>query len=144
MEEKSFESLFLNVHVGPQKIICGTLYRSPSNNHDFFSETLKTVLKKVEKLHDSTIIMGDFNYNLLSIQNKHVSASVDTFFEYGYYPLINIPTRITETTGSVLDHFWTNIVEQPIKSAVLVKPISDHLPIYMNMGMAMSTEKKSY
>ena len=87
MEEKSFESLFLNVHVGPQKIICGTLYRSPSNNHDFFSETLKTVLKKVEKLHDSTIIMGDFNYNLLSIQNKHVSASVDTFFEYGFYHL---------------------------------------------------------
>ena len=141
MEDKSFESLFLNVHVGPKKIICGTLYRSPSNNHDFFSETLKAVLKKVDKLHDSTIIMGDFNYNLLSIQNKHVSASVDTFFEYGFYPLINIPTRITETTGSVLDHFWTNIVEQPIKSAVLVKPISDHLPIYMNIGMTTPTEK---
>ena len=39
--------------------------------------------------------------------------------------MINIPTRITKKTGSVLDHFWTNIVEQPVKSAVLVKPISE-------------------
>ena len=135
MEEKSFESLFLNVHVGHKKIILGNIYRSPSNNHGTFSDTLKVVLEKVEKLRDPAIIMGDLNYNLLSTKNKHVSTSVDTFFEYGFYPLINIPTRITDTTGSVLDHFWTNVIDQPIKSAVLVKPISDHLPIYMNIGM---------
>ena len=84
MEEKSFESLFLNVHVGHKKIILGNIYRSPSNNHGTFSDTLKVVLEEVEKLRDPAIIMGDLNYNLLSTKNKHVSTSVDTFFEYGF------------------------------------------------------------
>ena len=85
--------------------------------------------------------MGDLNYNLLDTGDKNVSSCVDTFFEFGFYPLINIPTRITENTGSVLDHFWTNIIDVPVKTAVIADPVSDHLPIIMNLCIEMPNEK---
>ena len=136
MKEKVFESLFVSVDIGEkQSTIFGTIYRTPDSNHAPFIENLEFVLKESTKTNRRVIIMGDQNYNLLSTKNSDVNNFVDKFFEFGMYPLINIPTRITDTTASVLDHFWTNIVDVPIKSTVVVNPISDHLPIYMTIGI---------
>ena len=88
--------------------------------------------------------MGDFNYDLLSNDDINVWSFVDTFFEHSFYPLINIPTRITDNTGKALDHFWTNIVEMPVQSAVLVDSISDHLPIFLNLCTNENCEKVIY
>ena len=145
MEEKTFESLFLEVDIGEKKIVCGSIYRSPESAkcfHDGFSEKLSFVLKESLKLKKPTILLGDLNYNLLNTKDKHVSSCVDTFFEFGFYPLINIPTRITENTGSVLDHIWTNIMDVPVKTAVIADPVSDHLPVIMNLCIEMSKEKE--
>ena len=40
----------------------------------------------------------------------------------------------------MLDHFWTNIVECPVKTGVIVDPISDHLPICLNLGIEHTSE----
>ena len=126
----------MSVDIGEkQSTIFGTIYRTPDSNHAPFIENLEFVLKESTKTNRRVIIMGDQNYNLLSTKNSDVNNFVDKFFEFGMYPLINIPTRITDTTASVLDHFWTNIVDVPIKSTVVVNPISDHLPIYMTIGI---------
>ena len=45
------------------------------------------------------------------------------------YSLINKPTRITDTSATILDHVWTNLYSENIKTGVLLHPISDHLPI---------------
>ena len=135
MKEKIFESLFLNIDIDGKSIICGSLYRSPNSNDDSFIENLEYVLKECSKLNKRIIMMGDLNYNLLASNSIRVNTCIDKFFEFGMYPLVNIPTRITDTSGSVLDHVWTNIVDTPVKSAVIVNPVSDHLPVYVNMGI---------
>ena len=48
-----------------------------------------------------------------------------------YFPVINKPTRITDTSATVLDHIWTNLHQEQIKSRVILNPLSDHLPLYM-------------
>ena len=48
-----------------------------------------------------------------------------------YFPVINKPTCITDTSATVLDHIWTNLHQQQIKSGVILNPLSDHLPVYM-------------
>ena len=65
------------------------------------------------------------------------------------FPIINVPTRISNSTATVLDHFWTNIIDLPVKSAVIVNPVSDHLPVYINLGVQNSvtelvTEKRVF
>ena len=138
MEKKVFESLFINIEIDGKKCICGTVYRSPKQNHGTFSKTLRDVMKELSKINKRTIIVGDLNYNLLADNYKHVNNCVDTFFEFGYFPLINLPTRITSTAGSALDHIWTNIIDMPVKSAVIVNEVSDHLPTYLNIGTSKS------
>ena len=61
-------------------------------------------------------------------------------FKCGFFPLFNSPTRITNTSGKVLDNFWTNIVECPVKTGVIVDPISDHLPICLNLGIEHTSD----
>jgi hypothetical protein len=135
MKEKVFESLFLNLDMPGKNIIFGNIYRTPTANHPAFSENLNLVLKESTKMNTQVIIMGDMNYDLLNTSNSYVSDCVDTFFEFGLYPLINIPTRITESTASVLDHLWTNIMSMPLKSGVIANPVADHLPVYLNLGI---------
>ena len=141
MKEKVFESLFISVDVNGSSIVCGNVYRSSSEyNHVSFFETLNSVLTDCSKMNKKIILMGDLNYNLLDTEENNVTTCVDMFFEFGFYPLINIPTRITDTTASVLDHFWTNIIDMPVNSTVINDPIADHLPIFMNVGVSISKE----
>ena len=49
MEEKVFESLFINIEIDGKKCICGTVYRSPKQNHGTFSKTLRDVMKETCK-----------------------------------------------------------------------------------------------
>ena len=49
-------------------------------------------------------------------------------FNQNFFPLINCPTRITDTYASAIDHIWTNVTCTNIKSGILIHDISDHLP----------------
>ena len=50
-------------------------------------------------------------------------------FSMGCISLINLPTRITNQSASLIDHIYTNNVNYDIQSYILLHDISDHLPI---------------
>ena len=141
MNEKVFESLFIELDIDGKNILCGTIYRSPSQNHQDFIAILTKTLIEGMKINKNIIIAGDMNYDLIDTENTFVNSFTSTFFEYGFFPLINIPTRITNTTAKVLDHAWTNILDMPIQSAVLCNPVSDHLPIFINFAAKKAESK---
>ena len=45
------------------------------------------------------------------------------------YPLINKPTRVSNSSCSAIDHIWCNLTNASINSAIITHEISDHLPI---------------
>jgi len=52
--------------------------------------------------------------------------------ENSFISLINQPTRITDSNGTLLDHIWTNTpINQNILSGILTYNISDDLPVYL-------------
>ena len=55
---------------------------------------------------------------------------------YNFYPLINIPTRITDSSFSAIDHIWTNVSNTSIKSGIIAHCVADHLPVIQvsNLG----------
>ena len=66
MDEKIFESLFINVQVGKETIVCGTIYRSPVDHvkaHLDFRLQLTECLEKLDAKR-KCYIFGDFNYDL--------------------------------------------------------------------------------
>ena len=50
-------------------------------------------------------------------------------FNYNFFPLINKPTRITDSSSSAIDHIWTNVSNTSIKSGIIAHCVADHLPV---------------
>ena len=94
------------------------------NNLDNFVQNSNELLNKC-------FITGDFNYDLSNQDNKHVFNFIKMMLEGHYFPVITKPTSITDTSATVLDHIWTNIHHQQIKSGVILNPLSDQLPVYV-------------
>ena len=101
----------------------GCLYRSSSRDaqsNEIFVSTVKNCLNLV-KFNQKCIITGDLNYDLANCENEHVNNFTEIMFEN-----INKPTRIINSSASVLDHMWTNIYDESIKSGIFTSPISDY------------------
>ena len=77
---------------------------------DFNSELARvlTLLRGTE-----AYIMGDFNVDLLKLDTHGpMSDFMGEFMSGGFYPLISLPTRLTDTTATLIDNIWTNNVGQ--------------------------------
>ena len=131
MHEKLFESIFIKLELQNENIICGTIYRSPlhdTRSNQFFFDHLEETFESAKSNH-KCFIFGDLIYNLLQHDNNVVSNLLDIMSDNSFYSLINKPTCITDTSAAILDHVWTNLYSENIKTGVLLHPISDHLPV---------------
>ena len=132
MNERIFESLFIDIKFGNDKITYGTIYRAPkqdrfSNNQ--FIVQLKNALSILIVFKNKAYIMRDLNYDLLQDSHIFTDDFVDTMYDHSFCPIINKPTRITQSSSTCIDHIWTNIHDKNISSAIITHKIADHLPV---------------
>ena len=74
--------------------------------------------------------MGDFNKNLL---NDHKDAEWENFTtSLGFSQLVCDPTRVTETSSTLIDHIYTNLDENISRVHVCKIAISDHYAVFGN------------
>ena len=133
--EGIFESLFVELvkNEGCKNEVVGIVYRPPGANLEAFSEELVKVLELTKGTN--SYIMGDFNMDLLKLSaHKPTSDFMENFTSRGFFPLISLPTRITDTTASLIDNIWTNNLTAKIGSGLITVRVSDHLPIFANVG----------
>ena len=111
-----------------KNIIIGTLYRPPSSNINNFLERIDEQLEKISRENKNIYLMGDFNIDLShSIEinssytthlnkNKIDNNNSDTFLNilssYALSPCINIPTRVTPVSSTLIDNIFTNALEK--------------------------------
>ena len=78
--------------------------------------------------------MGDFNINLLKINEKEVFADfLEIMTSFSYYPKITLPTRFSKNNGSLIDNIFCKISENTLRasSGILLKQFSDHQPYFI-------------
>lgn len=139
------ETLFIEIkkeHTS-KNIIVGVIYKPPTSPSDAFLDILNNILLKLQNEHKTIYIMGDFNINLLrGTQHKATSDFVDTMFSYSLLPVINKPTRITNSSASLIDNIFSNsISDSNLLNGILCTGISDHLPIFC-IDMDSGTDKE--
>ena len=79
--------------------------------------------------------MGDFNVDLLKVgTHGPTSEFMGEFTSGGFYPLVSLPTRLTDTTATIIDNIWTNNLGAKIGSGLVTVRISDHLPVFAFIG----------
>ena len=86
---------------------------------------------------------GDMNYDILDLDSQAEDLFKDEMFSYYYYPLINHPTRITDTSATCIDHIWTNIKDRHITSGIFTDEIADHLPVFQVSDLGDISVKES-
>lgn len=106
------------------------VYRPPRGNVSDFLKALSEILATAnDKKYSSTYVFGDFNLDLLKYDNAHVFEFINIMFCYSLFPLITRPTRITDTTASLIDHIWASNVEPNISNYIIKTDITDHFPV---------------
>ena len=107
MHGKLFESLFVTIHFEGKRLIRDTVYRPPRNDNlglSGFFDFIKLVLCELNETKSKCFLMGDLNFNLLDLSDKKTEQFTDIMFSYNFYPLINKPTRITDSSSSTIGH----------------------------------------
>ena len=62
-------------------------------------------------------IMGDLNVDLLKASTHGPTSDyLGEFKSAGFYPLVSLPTRLTNKMATLIDNIWTNNIEANIGS----------------------------
>ena len=63
---------------------------------------------------------------------------------HGFFPKISLPTRICDTSSTLIDQIYTNVLNDKDKSGIFVTHISDHQATFVatNVGLMGFSEKK--
>ena len=78
-------------------------------------------------------LIGDHNINILDYGNHSATDEfVDMLYSHAFLSLINRPTRITQTSATIINNIFTNNIDEREcgQNGILVTDISDHFPIF--------------
>ena len=78
----------------------------------------------------------DSNYNILNY--------FDMLNIHYFTNAIELPTRITDTSQTLIDHFYCNEPEKKVISSVILSDISDHLPILVSVKNSKEITQKKF
>ena len=99
------EYQFVELTSKPNSTIIGIIYRPLSDKLDLFKECLAELLQKIDLLNKECYLMRDFNLDFLKIDGKqHIKDFINQMFSSIFYPLISRPTRITNSTATIMTY----------------------------------------
>ena len=99
-------------------------------------KNLNPVLTKTKKNSSDSVIIKDFNYDLIETHtNKMCQEYMDSMITSGFVPKIKLPTKINRNNCKLYDHNFTRFKNTSIKSdaCIYLTNISDHLPVLLSM-----------
>ena len=109
-------------------ILIGTIYRPPRSNVEYYT-SIEQSISKVLDSNVEVIVLGDFNYNMLCSKESKVIKKLCN--QNSLYQMIESPTRVTETSCSLLDIILTNSPQNVRESNGIPLGISDHNLVYV-------------
>jgi hypothetical protein len=103
------------------------IYRKPKS---IFMSHFKTMVKKALNLSKEVIILGDLNENVLQIPLTGSTKNLLDFMElHDFKQCVKQPTRVTETSSTLIDHVYCSDVNHIRSCVVLSNSLSDHYPV---------------
>ena len=105
------------------------MYRSPSRAVDGFIDILDQINKRLDRHSKKHILcVGDLNCDLLKhSSNENFQNLINTMAQYGFLQIVSRPTRITDHSATLIDHVYTNNLQNTLSCNVITCNISDHL-----------------
>ena len=130
--EMVFESMVLELQCLNFKCFMIVVYRPPSYNIDEFSSLLEEQLDKLPISTRPCFICGDFNLDLRTVNsNLRAREFLNTMLGYGLQPSINICTRVSHDSATLIDNVYLNTGYS--SASVIVNDVSDHFGLLVSI-----------
>lgn len=141
LELPQLELMWLEIRSRNNKFLLGVGYRQPSANEEFWQLFQDSLDKVLETDISSVVMVGDFNADPMTA----AGSKFDLFTKMNNLQiLIHEPTRVTETSSSILDQVLTNSPHF-VTRAVVHPPIAtcDHATVSVDLLFRIG-KKSSY
>lgn len=140
-----FQQLWLKIQVKNTRsfIVC-TAYRPPNTPLSCFDSDLIETFIYASSFNVPIYLLGDMNCRLERDDNPETKALLNFCRSYNLSQLITKPTRVTETTSSILDVILASDTKQVHNVMVLESSISDHDLVYITLKLKKERSKPVY
>ena len=113
-----------------KKMFICCIYRAPNNPPDNYLTELNNVIAKLPN-NSEFILLGDFNVDLSNNSRSSPKQLLNNFSRKLHLDqLITKPTRITETSQTIIDLIFVNNSQRIIRSDVISCSLSDHSLVF--------------
>lgn len=124
-KEMVFECFVTEVDKNGDPFFIAVCYRPPSASVDCFLELLEQQMDLLTRKNMPCFVCGDFNIDLkLLASNLKARNFLNLMLGYGMHPAVNICTRVTESSSSLIDNVFLNVPHD--SSSVVLNDVSDH------------------
>ena len=119
-------------------------YRPPGSEMKLF-EHIEYVLEQVEIEDKSILLLGDVNCDLLAVNPHCYTIKMNEVAEnFHLKQVITKPTRVTETSESLIDHIYTSCPNNVNESDVIHTAMSDHYCAYTIIGKEKKVKSQNH
>ena len=82
------------------------------------------------------VVCSDFNINQIKQEkNSKINKYFNAVYAKRCINLSNKPTRITESSATLLDHLYSNLTNHITHRGILTFDVSDHLPTFCCLSL---------
>ena len=134
-QSKHFEHIWVDIRTKNKVYSINALYRPPNESQDahnlFLQETENILSAMARHTTDNFILASDLNFGNIYCRFPHLNpkplddSAPELFESFGMTQLIDIPTRVTENTTSLIDLIFCQNIDNVISHGTLPK-IADH------------------
>ena len=145
--------MWIKIEAKPYPIFIGVIYRHPVNTVDKIEQFGDALFGTMHDLNLKTakyFVLGDFNLDLMNISTKNnaIQKYASSLLGCSCKCLINVPTCITQSSKTLIDHIYTNVSIFPkstvaTHSGVVVSGISDHHGTFVSVSLKSAYKKKA-
>ena len=127
-----YESCFIELENHKTNFLVGSIYRPPNTDPNEFNRKFENLIRSCTKQKKHLIIGLDHNLDLLKAnQHRPTQNFLESIYTSGLTPKITKPTRITQSTATLIDNILVDQqLESTSSSGILIDNASDHLPCY--------------
>ena len=101
------------------------------------------ILEKISLENKEGYVIGDFNINLMNYETDNSTFHFrDNIFSNSFFPYINIPTRRTSQSKTLIDNILHNGINANTVSGNITTNISDHLAQFLITSHQVHSQTK--
>lgn len=123
----------------PQNVVIGVIYRPPNTDLSQFNDHLEMLLTKIKGENKLCYLLGDYNVDLLKVEAHYESGRfLDIMYSHSFQPHITKPTRIANSSASLIDNIFSNSIYFDITNSegIICSDLTDHYPIFHISGIS--------